>query len=103
MWRNCIGVHIVFWVANPGPFSKYCPGSRVLGFIQFVKTRCAVQTHWGRVTLTWTTKLSIISSDNGLYPSGRQAIIGTNAEILSIRTNFNDILIEVHTFSVKKI
>ena len=36
----------------------------------------------------------------------RQAIIGTNAGILLIRllgTNFNEILIEINTFSIKKI
>ena len=39
-------------------------------------------------------------------PGLRQAIIWTNAEILSIRsigTNFNEIVIEIHTFSFQKI
>ena len=51
-------------------------------------------------------KLTIIGSDNGLSPSRRQAIIWTNAGILLIghlRTTFSEILIEIHTFSFKKI
>ena len=50
-------------------------------------------------------KLTIISSDNGLSPGRRQAIIWTNAGILLIGplgTNFSEILIEIHTFSFKK-
>ena len=50
-------------------------------------------------------KLTIISSDNGLSPGRRQAIIRTNAGILLIgplRTNFSGILSEIHTFSFKK-
>ena len=49
--------------------------------------------------------LTIITSDNGLSPSQRQAIIWTNAGILLIRllgTNFSEILIEIHTSSFKK-
>ena len=52
------------------------------------------------------SKLNIIGSDNGLSPGRRQAIIWTNAGILSIGslgTNFNEILITISTFSCKKI
>ena len=52
-----------------------------------------------------TSKLTTIGSDNGLSPSRRQAIIWTNAGILSIRTlrtNFSEMLSEIHTFSYKK-
>ena len=51
-------------------------------------------------------KLIIINSDNGLLPGRRQAIIWINAAILLIGplgTNFNEILIEIHTYSFKKI
>ena len=44
-------------------------------------------------------------SDNGLSSAQRQAIIWTNAGILSIGplgTNFSENLIEIHTFSFKK-
>ena len=49
--------------------------------------------------------LIIIGSDNGLSPGWRQAIIWTNAGILLIEplgTNFSEILIEILTFSFKK-
>ena len=52
------------------------------------------------------SKLNIIGSDNGLSPGRRQAIIWTNAGIVLIwlsGTNFSEMLIEIHTFSFKKI
>ena len=62
-------------------------------------------THWGRVTHICVRKLAIISSDNGLSPGRRQAIICTNAGILLIGplwTNFSETLIEILTFLFKK-
>ena len=62
-------------------------------------------THWGRVTHICVGKLTIIGSDNGLSPGRRQAIIWTNAGILLIRplgANFNEMLIEILTFSFEK-
>ena len=62
-------------------------------------------THWGWVTHIYVSNLTIIGSDNGLSPCRRQAIIWTNAGILLIGplgTNFNEILIKIHTFSFKK-
>ena len=62
-------------------------------------------THWGWVTYICIGKLTIIGSDNGLSPAWRQAIIWTNVGILLIEplgTNFIEILIEIHTFSFKK-
>ena len=62
-------------------------------------------THWGRVTHICVSKLNTIASDNGLSPNRRQAIIWINAEILLIvplGTNFSEILIEILTFSFKK-
>ena len=49
--------------------------------------------------------LTINGSDNGLLPSRRQAIIWIDAGILligPIGTNFSEILIEIDTFSFKK-
>ena len=49
--------------------------------------------------------LTIIGSDNGLAPDRRQAIILTNDGILltgPLGTNFSEILIEIQTFSFKK-
>ena len=51
------------------------------------------------------SELTTIGSDNGLSPSRRQAIIGTNVEIVLIGplgTNFSEILIKIQTFSFKK-
>ena len=63
-------------------------------------------SHWGRVMHICVSKLDIIVSDNGLSPGWRQAIIWTNDGILLIGplgTNFSEILIEIYTFSFKKI
>ena len=51
------------------------------------------------------SRLTITGSDNGLSPDRRQAIIWTNAGLLLIGplgTNFSEILIEIITFSFKK-
>ena len=61
-----------------------------------------ILTHWGRVTHICVSKLTIIGSDSGLSPGRRQAIIWTNAGILLIGTNFNDISIEIHIISFKE-
>ena len=64
-----------------------------------------ILTHWGRETHICVEKVTIIGSDNGLSPGRRQAIIWTNAGILLIGasgTNFSEILIEIQTFSFKK-
>ena len=71
-----------------------------------VSLGCNELTHQGPVTHICVSKLTIIGSDNGLSPGRRQAIIWTNAGILLIGplgTNFSEILIEIHTFSFKKI
>ena len=65
-----------------------------------------ILTHWGRVTHICVGKLTIIGSDTGLSPERRQAIIWTNGGLLLIGplgTNFSEILIEIQTFSLKKI
>ena len=66
---------------------------------------CWALTHWGRVTHICVSKLTNIGSDNGLSPRRRQAIIWTNAGIFLIRTfgtNLSEIVIEIQTFSLKK-
>ena len=53
----------------------------------------------------YVSKLAIIGSDNGLLPGQHQAIIWPNAGILLIEPlgiNYNEILIEIHSFSFKK-
>ena len=62
-------------------------------------------THWGLVTHICASKLTNTGSDNGLSPGRHQAIIWTNAEILSIGplgTNPSEITIKIHTFSFRK-
>ena len=62
--------------------------------------------HWVRVTPICVSKLNIIGWDNGSAPTRRQAIIWTNAGILIISflgTHFSEVLIEIHTFSFRKI
>ena len=62
-------------------------------------------THWGRVTHICVGKIIIIGSDNGLSPDRRQAIIWTNAGLLSIEplwTYFSENSIKIQPFSLKK-
>ena len=62
-------------------------------------------THRGRATHICVGKPTIIGADIGLSPDRRQAIIWTNAGLLLIGplgTNFSEILIEILTFSFKK-
>ena len=62
-------------------------------------------THWGRVNHLCFSKVTIISSDNGLLPGRCQAIIWSNAGVLligSLGTNFSIMFIEIHIFSFKK-
>ena len=62
-------------------------------------------THWVRVTHICVGNLTSIVSGNGLSLYRRQAIVWTNAGILLVGplgTNFSEILIEILTFSFKK-
>ena len=57
------------------------------------------------MTHIYVSKLTIIGSDNDLSPDRRQAIFWTNTGLLLIGplgTNFREILIEILTFSFKK-
>ena len=63
------------------------------------------QTHWGRGTHIIVGEHANIDSANGLAPNPRKTIIWTNAWILltePLATNFNETIIEIHTFSFKK-
>ena len=62
-------------------------------------------THWGRVTHICVGNLTTYGPDNLLSPGQHQAIIWTNPGILLIGplgTNFSEILIEIPTYSFKK-
>ena len=65
-----------------------------------------ILTHWGRVKQICVGNVTIIGSDNGLSPGRRQAIPYTNVGISLIgplATNFSEMLIEIHTFTFKKL
>ena len=70
----------------------------------YIKLEPCVINSWG-----WVTHIcvgNIIGSDNGLSLDRRQAITWINAGILLIGplgTNFNEIVIEMYTFSFKKV
>ena len=80
--------------------------NHILVLIEMVSvTYHILLTHWGRVMHICVSELTNIGSDNFLSPGRCQAIIWTNAGILLIGplgTKFNEILIEIHTFSFKK-
>ena len=62
-------------------------------------------THWGWVKHKCISTLTTIGSDNDLLPGRHQPIMWTNAGILLIGLlgiNFSEILIELNTFSFRK-
>ena len=57
------------------------------------------------ISMYTSISLSTIGSDNGLLPNWHQAIIWTIVVILlmgPLGTNFSEIIIEIYTFSFKK-
>ena len=91
VWNGC--TQLMFAFSDLGQ-------SRMLSFSEHL-----VLTHWCRVTHLCVSKLTIVGSDNGLLPGQRQAIIWTNARLLSngpLGRNFSEILIKIHIFSSKK-
>ena len=114
------------WIAMEKPLVKRGPGWQLFGNCSEMELSCnysaitkglatswrfvddwlTTLTHWGRVTHICVCKLTIIGSDNGLSPERRQAVIWTNDGILLIGplgTNFSEKLLEIKTFSLKKI
>ena len=75
------------------------------GFMLKSRQLMVGSTHWGRVTHICVSKILTISSNNGLSPGRRQAIIWNDAGILGIGRlgiNFSGILIEINILSCKK-
>ena len=73
--------------------------------LNMIRWKCIYKNlaNWGRVT--HICKLTIIGSDNGLSPDRRQAIILTNAGLLSTGpfwTYFSENLIKIQQFSLMK-
>ena len=54
-------------------------------------------THWGRVTHICVSEVTIICSDNGLAPTNTGILL-----IWPLATNFSEISVEIHIFSLKK-
>ena len=74
-------------------------------YMLYIAWPAYILTHWCRVTHICFSKIITVGSDNGLSPGRCQAIIWTNARILSIGplgTNFGEIVIDVQSFSSKK-
>ena len=96
---NGAAVEVWNWISS---FIPHFTGALIHAGIKF---KPVLLTHWGRVTHICVGNLTTIGSDNGLSPDRRQAIIWTNAGILLIGplgTNFNEILLEIYTFSFTK-
>ena len=91
-------------VTNKLPYSAFVDLEKAFDRVPW-KVLWWALIHWGRVMHICIGKLTTIGSDNGLLPGRRQAIICTNARILligTLGTNFSEILIEINTFSFKK-
>ena len=76
----------------------------VFWYLSFVLT-CFRNPPFNSLRPRYVGKSTIIGSDNGISHGRHQAIIWTNAGILLIEplgTNFSEILIEIDTFSFKK-
>ena len=76
--------------------------NRSPSFWSLIRAPWAHLTHWGRVTHICVSKITIISSDNGLSPDRRQAIIFTYAGILLIGQTSVKILSEFKHFRSTK-
>ena len=100
-WTFCLVVLFIVLTKYQGPL-LLTESWTCINIMVWIKEIYIYLTHWGRVTHICVGKLTIIGSDKGLPSDWRQAIIWTNAEILLIGTNFNDILIEIYTFSFRK-
>ena len=104
--HNCNFIKPLEWYVSLRNVNTYPYNLTVTLFTSYVMCKSSSLTHWGRVTHICVGKLTIIDSDNGLSPERRQANIWTNAGMLLIGplgTNFSEILIEIQTFSLKKI
>ena len=90
---------------SPVPFLFIASIIYIFISIAFCRVFLVSWTHWGPVTHICVNNLTTIGSVNGLLPGRRQAITWTNAGVLLIvplETNFSEILIEISTFSFKK-
>ena len=102
---GCWSVAMAVSNIHPDSILHNAPWAHTPPYITYKYIFVNMLTHWGRVTHTCVSKQTIIGLDNGLSPGRHKAIIWTNAGILLIQTletNFSEILIEIYTFSLKK-
>ena len=105
LFRPSVKLHILGPLWGKPPVTSGFPSQMASNAESVTVSCCHHLTHWGRATHLCVSNLTIIGSDNGLSPDRRQAIIWTNAGILSIRplgTNFSEILTRNNIFSFKK-
>ena len=109
LWFLCLNTRGTKWSSGLNLFPVFDwlseNGYQIQDYFRMLCPTCQSLIHWGRATHICVSKLTIIASNNGLSPGRRQAIIWNNVRILSIgllRTNFSEILIEILTFSFKK-
>ena len=115
LYNTCLGFSPSKWVEQilQGFFiiqiktmqSTTLSASKFSYLVSYLCTFTFHLTHSGRVTHICVSELVIIGSDIGLSPGRHQAIIWTIAAILlnwTLRTNFNEKVSEIHTFSFKK-
>ena len=103
---SLICVWISGWVNNPEAGDLKCYHAHY-DIIVMINSASLVRslTHWGRAMHICVSKLTIIASDNDLFPGRRQSIIWTNDGILLIGplgTNFSEIWSKIHPFSFCK-
>ena len=98
---------LVFMMVRPSDLYNGNPYSQNDVFIlnRAQNSLNSLRPTWPSDTYLCIGNLTIIGSDNGLSPGWCQANIWTNAGILLIGplgTHFSEILIEIYTFSFKK-
>ena len=83
-----------------------CPSSQAYKCVHLEYISTHILTHLPQYHLYVSVNWVSIGSGIGLPPVRSQAITWTNADFLSIghsRTNFNEMLIEIQTFSLTKV
>ena len=112
-WTGAIRLQAITWInVNQVLWCHMAPGANVLKQMigkttaaRSAFTTVIILTHWGWVIHKCISKVTITGSDNGLSPGRSQAIIWTNTGIWligTLQTNFSEILIQIHIFSLKK-
>ena len=102
-----IDEHMISWRINIKLGVEAQNGYLAICLVLWIRAQVPVPicTYWSQVMHICVSKLTIIGSDNGLSPCRHQPIIWTSAGILLVGsrgTNLTDILIDIQTFSLRK-